>query len=101
MSITKAAELGAKLRFRAVMMAPIAFIVGLAPLVWAAGLAITARFALRRRRERAPVYVRSRRSAGRSPAARSVPRPEGDLDHQLLQGDGKPWQIAEVREGVC
>ncbi len=37
MGIREAAELGAKLRFRAVMMTSIAFIVGLAPLVWAAG----------------------------------------------------------------
>ncbi len=36
-SISEAAEVGAKLRFRAVMMTSIAFIVGLAPLVWAAG----------------------------------------------------------------
>jgi hydrophobe/amphiphile efflux-1 (HAE1) family protein len=35
LSIQEAAELGAKLRFRAVMMTSIAFIAGLAPLVWA------------------------------------------------------------------
>src|SRR5678816_4150591 len=35
LSIAEAAELGAKLRFRAVMMTSIAFIGGLAPLVWA------------------------------------------------------------------
>jgi len=37
LSIREAAELGAKLRFRAAMMTSIAFIVGLAPLVWAKG----------------------------------------------------------------
>jgi hydrophobe/amphiphile efflux-1 (HAE1) family protein len=42
-SITEAAELGAKLRFRAVMMTSIAFIVGLAPLVWAHGASEIAR----------------------------------------------------------
>jgi HAE1 family hydrophobic/amphiphilic exporter-1 len=43
LSITEAAELGAKLRFRAVMMTSIAFIVGLAPLVWAEGASEIAR----------------------------------------------------------
>jgi HAE1 family hydrophobic/amphiphilic exporter-1 len=43
LSITEAAELGAKLRFRAVMMTSIAFIVGLAPLVWAEGASEVAR----------------------------------------------------------
>ena len=43
MGIAEAAELGAKLRFRAVMMTSIAFIVGLAPLVWAAGASEIAR----------------------------------------------------------
>ena len=42
-SIREAAELGAKLRFRAVMMTSIAFIVGLAPLVWAEGASEIAR----------------------------------------------------------
>src|SRR5262249_52276512 len=42
-SIREAAELGAKLRFRAVMMTSIAFIAGLAPLVWAAGASEIAR----------------------------------------------------------
>jgi multidrug efflux pump subunit AcrB len=42
-SIIEAAELGAKLRFRAVMMTSIAFIVGLAPLVWAHGASEIAR----------------------------------------------------------
>jgi hydrophobe/amphiphile efflux-1 (HAE1) family protein len=37
LSIRDAAERGAKLRFRAVMMTSIAFITGLAPLVWATG----------------------------------------------------------------
>jgi multidrug efflux pump subunit AcrB len=37
LSIGKAAELCAKLHFRAVMMTSIAFIAGLAPLVWAEG----------------------------------------------------------------
>jgi hydrophobe/amphiphile efflux-1 (HAE1) family protein len=41
--IREAAELGAKLRFRAVMMTSIAFIVGLAPLVWAHGASEIAR----------------------------------------------------------
>jgi multidrug efflux pump subunit AcrB len=42
-SIREAAELGAKLRFRAVMMTSIAFIVGLTPLVWAEGASEIAR----------------------------------------------------------
>jgi len=42
-SIREAAELGAKLRFRAVMMTSIAFIAGLAPLVWATGASEIAR----------------------------------------------------------
>src|SRR5262249_61439752 len=37
MDIREAGALGAKVRFRAVMMPSIAFIVGLAPLVWAEG----------------------------------------------------------------
>jgi HAE1 family hydrophobic/amphiphilic exporter-1 len=43
LSIRDAAERGAKLRFRAVMMTSIAFICGLAPLVWAAGASEIAR----------------------------------------------------------
>jgi multidrug efflux pump subunit AcrB len=43
LSIAEAAELGAKLRFRAVMMTSIAFIVGLAPLVRAEGASEIAR----------------------------------------------------------
>jgi multidrug efflux pump subunit AcrB len=43
MDIREPAELGAKLRFRAVMMTSIAFIVGLAPLVWAEGASEIAR----------------------------------------------------------
>src|SRR5262249_51039642 len=43
MDIREAAALGAKLRFRAVMMTSIAFIVGLAPLVWAEGASEIAR----------------------------------------------------------
>jgi multidrug efflux pump subunit AcrB len=43
MDIREAAELGAKLRFRAVMMTSVAFIVGLAPLVWAEGASEIAR----------------------------------------------------------
>ncbi len=42
-SIVEAAALGARLRFRAVMMTSIAFIVGLIPLVWAHGAAEVAR----------------------------------------------------------
>jgi HAE1 family hydrophobic/amphiphilic exporter-1 len=52
MSIPEAAELGAKLRFRAVMMTSIAFIVGLAPLVWAQGASEIAR-----RSVSTPVFV--------------------------------------------
>ena len=48
----EAAELGAKLRFRAVMMTSIAFIVGLAPLVWAEGASEIAR-----RSVSTPVFV--------------------------------------------
>jgi hydrophobe/amphiphile efflux-1 (HAE1) family protein len=43
LSIAAAAEMGAKLRFRAVMMTSIAFIAGLMPLVWADGAAQVAR----------------------------------------------------------
>ena len=43
LGIREAAEVGAKLRFRAVMMTSIAFIVGLAPLVWAHGASEIAR----------------------------------------------------------
>lgn len=43
LSINKAAEMGAKLRFRAVMMTSIAFILGLMPLVWANGASMMAR----------------------------------------------------------
>jgi hydrophobe/amphiphile efflux-1 (HAE1) family protein len=43
LSIADAAELGAKQRFRAVMMTSIAFITGLAPLVWATGASEIAR----------------------------------------------------------
>ena len=46
LSILEAAEMGAKLRFRAVVMTSIAFIVGLAPLVWAEGAAQMARRAV-------------------------------------------------------
>src|SRR5262249_25636036 len=52
LSILEAAELGAKLRFRAVMMTSIAFIVGLAPLVWAHGASEIAR-----RSVSTPVFV--------------------------------------------
>jgi hydrophobe/amphiphile efflux-1 (HAE1) family protein len=52
LSIRDAAELGAKLRFRAVMMTSIAFICGLAPLVWAAGASEVAR-----RSVSTPVFV--------------------------------------------
>jgi multidrug efflux pump subunit AcrB len=52
MGIREAAELGAKLRFRAVMMTSIAFIVGLAPLVWANGASEIAR-----RSVSTPVFV--------------------------------------------
>jgi HAE1 family hydrophobic/amphiphilic exporter-1 len=43
LSIRAAAVLAAKLRFRAVMMTSIAFILGLVPLVWAVGASIVAR----------------------------------------------------------
>ena len=52
MGIREAAEAGAKLRFRAVMMTSIAFIVGLAPLVWAEGASEIAR-----RSVSTPVFV--------------------------------------------
>jgi hydrophobe/amphiphile efflux-1 (HAE1) family protein len=52
LAIREAAELGAKLRFRAVMMTSIAFIVGLAPLVWAHGASEIAR-----RSVSTPVFV--------------------------------------------
>jgi HAE1 family hydrophobic/amphiphilic exporter-1 len=52
LSIGDAAVLGAKLRFRAVMMTSIAFITGLAPLVWAAGASEVAR-----RSVSTPVFV--------------------------------------------
>ncbi len=52
LSIRDAAVLGAKLRFRAVMMTSIAFIIGLAPLVWAAGASEIAR-----RNVSTPVFV--------------------------------------------
>ncbi|MBV9756472.1 MAG: efflux RND transporter permease subunit, partial [Alphaproteobacteria bacterium] len=39
MSIRDAAALGAQMRFRAVMMTSVAFILGLVPLVWAVGAA--------------------------------------------------------------
>ena len=42
-SIEEAAALGAKMRFRAVMMTSIAFILGLLPLVWAKGASEIAR----------------------------------------------------------
>ncbi|MFC3124809.1 efflux RND transporter permease subunit [Pseudoroseomonas globiformis] len=46
LSIVEAATQGAKLRFRAVMMTSIAFILGLVPLVWASGAAMLARRAV-------------------------------------------------------
>jgi multidrug efflux pump subunit AcrB len=52
LSIGEAAALGAELRFRAVMMTSIAFIVGLAPLVWAKGASEVAR-----RSVSTPVFV--------------------------------------------
>jgi multidrug efflux pump subunit AcrB len=52
LSIRDAAELGAKLRFRAVMMTSIAFILGLAPLVWAEGAS-----EITRRSVSTPVFV--------------------------------------------
>ena len=45
-SILEAAEQGARLRFRAVMMTSIAFILGLVPLVWASGASMLARRAV-------------------------------------------------------
>jgi hydrophobe/amphiphile efflux-1 (HAE1) family protein len=45
-SILEAAELGARMRFRAVMMTSIAFILGLVPLVWAQGVAMMSRRAV-------------------------------------------------------
>ena len=52
LGIVDAAVLGAKTRFRAVMMTSIAFILGLVPLVWAAGAA-----ALSRRAVGTPVFA--------------------------------------------
>jgi multidrug efflux pump subunit AcrB len=52
MSIHDAAVRGAEMRFRAVMMTSIAFIAGLAPLVWAAGASEIAR-----RSVSTPVFV--------------------------------------------
>ncbi len=52
MSIAEAAEVGARLRFRAVMMTSIAFILGLVPLVWADGASMIAR-----RNVSTPVFV--------------------------------------------
>jgi hydrophobe/amphiphile efflux-1 (HAE1) family protein len=52
LSIRAAAALGAKLRFRAVIMTSIAFILGLAPLVWAIGASQIAR-----RSVSTPVFV--------------------------------------------
>jgi len=52
LGIKEAAELGAKLRFRAVMMTSIAFILGLVPLVWADGASMIAR-----RNVSTPVFV--------------------------------------------
>src|SRR5580700_10975826 len=52
LSIEEAAELGAELRFRAVMMTSIAFIVGLTPLAWAEGASEIAR-----RSVSTPVFV--------------------------------------------
>jgi hydrophobe/amphiphile efflux-1 (HAE1) family protein len=92
MDIREAAELGAKLRFRAVMMTSIAFIVGLAPLVWAEGASEIAR-----RSVSTPVFVGMlaastvgiflipmlyvvfqslRERAGRKPKSAPVPGPE-------------------------
>lgn len=45
-SIREAAVLGARMRFRAVMMTSIAFILGLVPLVWANGAAMLSRHAV-------------------------------------------------------
>jgi hydrophobe/amphiphile efflux-1 (HAE1) family protein len=46
LSIREAAALGARMRFRAVMMTSIAFILGLVPLVWANGAAMLSRHAV-------------------------------------------------------
>src|ERR1043165_2057077 len=46
MPIREAAALGARMRFRAVMMTSIAFIFGLIPLVWAEGAAMLSRRAV-------------------------------------------------------
>ena len=46
MPIREAAELGARTRFRAVMMTSIAFVLGLVPLVWAQGAAMLSRRAV-------------------------------------------------------
>jgi multidrug efflux pump subunit AcrB len=46
LSIRDAAIMGARLRFRAVMMTSIAFILGLVPLVWAEGAAMLSRRAV-------------------------------------------------------
>ncbi len=46
LSIIEAAALGARIRFRAVMMTSIAFIFGLVPLVWATGAAMLSRRAV-------------------------------------------------------
>ena len=46
MPIREAAALGARMRFRAVMMTSIAFILGLVPLVWATGAAQISRRAV-------------------------------------------------------
>ena len=45
-SIREAAAIGARMRFRAVMMTSIAFILGLVPLVWATGTAMMSRRAV-------------------------------------------------------
>jgi multidrug efflux pump subunit AcrB len=52
LSIEDAAALGAEMRFRAVLMTSIAFILGLVPLVWAAGASQVARHAVS-----TPVFV--------------------------------------------
>ena len=46
MPIREAAEIGARIRIRAVMMTSIAFILGLVPLVWAEGAAMLSRRAV-------------------------------------------------------
>jgi multidrug efflux pump subunit AcrB len=46
LSIIEAAAMGARIRFRAVMMTSIAFIFGLIPLVWATGAAMLSRRAV-------------------------------------------------------